>query len=95
VLVIDGQTTLRQGPAAAIANPLANFFAGDPNNRDGVPVAAKNLNGDHNADVVAGTGEGGGTTVAAYSGANLLTGNLDPLLQFDALPGSLAGVFVG
>src|SRR5206468_211224 len=35
---------------------IANFFAGDTNNRGGVPVATKDIDGDHRADVIAGSG---------------------------------------
>ncbi|MDB5311736.1 MAG: regulatory domain of in-like proprotein convertase [Gemmataceae bacterium] len=96
VLVISGQTLLSTSPTAALNTPIANFFAGDLNNRGGIRVTAKNLNGDQFADVVTGSGTDGGATVTAYSGKNLVDGDfLDPLFSFDAQPGYLGGVYVG
>ena len=75
---------------------IGNFFAGDPNTRGGVRVAAKNLDGDGLADVVAGDGIGVGSTVRGYSGATI-SGNATPttILSFEAYPGFAGGVFVG
>jgi hypothetical protein len=84
--------------AALLANTqtvVANFFAGDPNNRGGVPVGVKQLTADDAADILAGAGATGGAKVTAYNGESLLKGNADPLHQFDAFPGFLGGVFVG
>ena len=41
--------------------PLANFFAGDSNNRGGIRVAVKDLDGDGKADLVVGDGDGAGS----------------------------------
>ena len=41
----------------------ANFFGGDPDNRGGVRVAVKDLDGDTRADLVVGAGEGAGSRV--------------------------------
>ena len=90
VLILDAQTMLQRGATAALSTPLFNDFLGDINNRGGVRVAAKNLNGDRNTDILVGSGEGGGSRVEAYSG------NGFGLLQgFDLLPGFTGGVFVG
>ncbi len=94
VEVLSGYTLLTQGAVAAIANPIANFIAGDPNNRDGVTVAAKDIVGSGNADVVTGEG-GGGSLVAVYGGSSLAAGNLNPLYTVDPFQGSLGGVYVG
>jgi hypothetical protein len=74
---------------------LANFFAGDPNNRGGVPVGVKQLTADSAADILAGAGFTGGAKVTAYNGEALLKSNTDPLHSFDAFPGFTGGVFVG
>jgi murein DD-endopeptidase MepM/ murein hydrolase activator NlpD len=95
VLVVSGKKLLENGPAAAIGSPLANFFAGDPDNRGGVRVAAKDLDGDGLADVVTGDGEGAGSRVTAYLGKDLADGSAVPDLDFDAFPGFTGGVFVG
>ncbi|MFO0938519.1 MAG: hypothetical protein U0798_18600 [Gemmataceae bacterium] len=78
--------------------PLANFFAGDSSERNGVRIAAKYLDDDNQADLVTGEGDGSGTRVLAYLGTELATnGNGSPasLLDFDAFNGIDTGVFVG
>ena len=75
---------------------LANFFAGDVNNRGGVRVAVKNLDGDAKADLVVGAGTGGGSRVTAYLGKTVPTDGVPPeALGFDAFAGFTGGVFVG
>ena len=95
VLIVDGQTLINRGAGVAIDNPVANFFAGDPNNRGGVRVATKNLDGDSKADVVTGSGGGGGSRVTGYLGSNLAFGSSTGAFDFDAFPGFTGGVFVG
>jgi hypothetical protein len=90
VLILDSATLLAQGAQAALAAPLFNSVLGDVDNRGGVRVAAKNLNGDRFADILVGAGEGGGSRVEAYSG-----GDFGLLQSFDLLPGYTGGVFVG
>ncbi len=90
VLVLDSATMLSQGVGTALNAPLLNTFLGDVENRGGVRVAAKNLDGDRFADILIGAGEGGGSRVEAYRGSDF------GLLQsFDLLPGYTGGVFVG
>lgn len=86
VIVVSGQTAVTSGIAAAMAGPLASLFAGNPNSRAGAPVATASLNGDANADVVTGGFVGAGGNLTAYSGANLVSGSLQPLF---ALTGPL------
>lgn len=50
---------------------LANFFAFDPNSRDGFFAAAGDVNGDGVADIVAGSGAGGPARVRVLSGRGL------------------------
>ncbi|HEX4610580.1 MAG TPA: FG-GAP-like repeat-containing protein, partial [Urbifossiella sp.] len=95
VLVVSGATVMSAGPAAAIDTPVANFFAGDVNNRGGVRVAVKDLDGDRFADVMTGAGPGGGSGVSAYLGTALTAGAATADLAFDAFPGFTGGVFVG
>jgi hypothetical protein len=95
VLVISGKALFAQGATAAIAAPVANFFAGDIANRGGIRVAVKDLDGDGHADVVTGAGGGGGSGVATYRGKDLVNGSLAAADLFDAVPGFLGGVFVG
>ena len=71
---------------------VADFFAGAPDDRGGVRLAVKDLDGDDRADLVAGAGG----RVAAYAGTAVVGGGSpDPLFAFDAMPGSNGGVFVG
>ena len=95
VLVVGGRTLLQQGAATAVNNPVTNFFAGNTENRGGVRVAAKNLDGDRNAEILTGAGDGGGSGVTIYRGASLAAGGFDVLQGFDALAGYQGGVFVG
>jgi hypothetical protein len=88
--VFNGQQLLTN-----VQTRTADFFAGDTNNRGGIRVATKNLDGDGRADIVVGAGTGAGTRVTAYFGRNLAaTGTPTESLGFDAFTG-LAGVFVG
>ncbi|MFO0938515.1 MAG: PKD domain-containing protein [Gemmataceae bacterium] len=77
---------------------LANYFAGDSSERNGVRIAAKYLDDDNKADIVTGEGDGSGTRVLAYLGTELVAnGNSNPasLLNFDAFDWIDSGVFVG
>jgi hypothetical protein len=70
----------------------ANFFGGDPENRDGIRVAVNDLDGDVRADLVVGTG----SQVAAYAGKNIGPADTpSAALDFTAFPGFAGGVFVG
>ncbi len=62
VRVLDGRTGAE----------LRNFFAYDPAFRGGVNVAAADLDGDDRADLVTGTGPGGGPHVQVFNSADLL-----------------------
>jgi hypothetical protein len=76
---------------------LANFFAGDPGLRGGVRPALKDADGDGQADLIAGSGEGEASRVRVYRSANLLA-NPTPAAdqELDPFGAVLAdGVFVG
>jgi len=94
LLTAAGTFTSLDDPAVQSAQ-AANFFAGDPNARGGVPVAVKDLTGDGTAGVVAGSGAGG--TVTAYTGAALMANGAAPAPDFslNPFPGFAGGVFVG
>ena len=47
---------------------VADFFAGDPGGRGGVPVAARALSGDGVNNILTGSGSGGPATVRVYRG---------------------------
>jgi hypothetical protein len=76
--------------------PIANFFAGNPDNRGGVPVVTRFLDTDDKADLVTGTGFGGGSDVTGYLGSVLaLGGTPTDTFHFSAIPGFTGGVYVG
>src|SRR5439155_15802808 len=87
VIVVSGQTAITSGIDAAMASPVISFFAGNANSRAGVQVAADELNGDANADVITGGFVGSGGTLTAYSGAGLTAGTLMPLFNLTAALG--------
>jgi RHS repeat-associated protein len=74
---------------------LANFFAGNPDDRGGVRVGVKNLDADGHADVVVGDGAQSGGRVRAYAGKDMTGGDATPTFAFDPFPGFGGGVFVG
>ena len=92
VRVLDGKSLLSLGGGAT---SIADFFAGNVNNRSGVRIATKNLDGDPYSELVVGDGEGAGNRVTVYKGQPLASGLKDIMLSFDAFPGLTDGVFVG
>lgn len=101
VLILSGDALLTAGsyepvPPTPEDAVLASFFAGDPNSRGGIRVAAANLDGDNFADVVTGAGPGSGTTVRTYFGSTIQPGIAPPInTSFTAFSGFAGGVFVG
>jgi hypothetical protein len=94
VLALSGKDLVASGSANPVQ--LANFFAGDVNNRGGVRVAAKDLDGDNRADLLTGAGTGAGSKVTAYAGSTIPADGQPPeLWSFDAFTGFAGGVFVG
>jgi hypothetical protein len=69
---------------------LENFFAYEPSFRGGVNVAAGDVNGDGKADIVTGTGAGGGPRVQVFDGAS--GAEVDDFFAYD--PGVRTGVTV-
>ena len=81
---------------------VSSFFAGDPTNRNGVPVAVTDYDGDGTPDLLAGTGEPrpgspdvGVSSASVYPVASL--SDPDPVAtdMFEPFPGFVGGVFVG
>ena len=90
VLVLSGTDLVNSNSQVAIAN----FFAGNDTNRGGVRVAARNLDGDGKAEVIAGDGPGGEGKVRIYSGSSLSAGT--PIAGTTITDASvIGGVFVG
>ena len=65
VQAISGKDLVAAGNKQTV---VGNFFAGDANNRDGVRLAVKDLDGDSNADVVVGLGSAGSPQVRGFAG---------------------------
>jgi hypothetical protein len=106
VLVIDGTKFGLLQSDRQIADPsalIANFFAYDPTFRGGVNVAVGDVDGDGKADVIAGTGPGGGPNVKVISGALITRVGVDGLPDASAVlasyfaydPNFRGGVTVG
>lgn len=94
VLILSGADLL----AGNLASPqvLANFFAGDIDNRGGIRLAAKDLDGDNRSDLVVADGTGAGSRVTGYLGSTITAASAPPeAFAFDAFPGVNDGVFVG
>jgi hypothetical protein len=91
VLALDGVDLL--AGQADQSQILGNFFAGNPNNRSGVRVAVKNLDGDNRADLV--VGDASGSQVTGYLGINFTGGEPAQQFGFESFPGFAGGVFVG
>ncbi len=77
---------------------IGNFFSGDVTAIGGVRVAMKRLIAEDGVGsaVITGSGAGSGTTVRSYTADQILT-KVEPgtLWEFEDLPGSTNGVFVG
>ncbi len=72
---------------------IASFFAGDLNNRGGVPVAARNVDADTKVEIVAGSAAGSTPGVGVYK---IISGAASQVSSFLAFESSfLGGVFVG
>jgi len=90
VLVLSGTDLVSSNSQVAIAN----FFAGNDANRGGVRVAARNLDTDGKAEVIAGDGPGGEGKVRIYSGSSLSAGTPNALTTITDTS-VIGGVFVG
>ncbi|MFO0938743.1 MAG: hypothetical protein U0798_19750 [Gemmataceae bacterium] len=95
VYILDGKSLTQTGSDTLV--PLGNFFAGNVDNRGGIRVAVKDLDGDFKADVTTGAGTNAGSRVTAYLGLNISPSGGTPatVLDFDAIDGHTGGVFVG
>ena len=91
--VFDGR---RLAGTAAPGRLLGDFFVFEPTVRDGVNVAAGDVNGDGFDDLVVAGGPGGGPRVMALNGRNLSAGNTGGVLAnfFAADPALRGGVRV-
>lgn len=74
---------------------IVNFFAGNPENRGGIRIAARLVTGDTRFDIIAADGPGGTSLARMFAGSSLVGG--DFTTQYAVAPfGNLPdGVFVG
>ena len=90
VLVLSGADLLK-----GVTSPLADFFAGNPDARDGVTLVVKEIDGDTKSELIAGTSPAG-TGVSVYAGSSLVVGQEPkPLDGFDDILSAAVGVYVG
>ena len=91
VRAVSGAMLMTVGAAV----PLAEFFAGDPNGRQGARVAVEYLDADARADLLVGTGEAVGSRVLVYRAGEPAGGRVpfDPLEGFPDL--FVGGVYLG
>ena len=84
-------------PAGSGGAAVASFFSGDPTARDGVPVAARNVDADAADEIITGTAAGvGGSAAPRVSLFKLTNGTANPLRDFLAFDAAFTGgVFVG
>ncbi|VTS08640.1 beta strand repeat-containing protein [Tuwongella immobilis] len=95
VLSIRYSDLLASGSDAAIANSFANLFAFDAEERGGVRLAVKDVDGDGRLDLITGSGEGQSPGVRVFrSLGNTLSTSPSDDLSFGGLPTAF-GVFVG
>ncbi|CAN5532865.1 hypothetical protein BH11PLA2_BH11PLA2_39310 [soil metagenome] len=96
VRVLSGATIIAS-KGATITPAIADYFAFGTQGRTGVRVAARDLDLDGKADVIAGPGSGAGSSVRIYSAVNLLANPGTPAITNTvSLFGSFTGgVFVG
>lgn len=96
VRIADAKILLSTQDADAAQS--ASFFAGDPNSRGGIRVAARFVDEDTIPDLITGSGNNLPSEVRVYAGAKLLDAGTDynPESVFDPFGEILAdGVFVG
>ena len=86
ISILDGKSVLSGGPR----HLTGDFFAFEPDLRNGVYLSAGDLNGDGFADLVFGAGPGGGPRVMSLSGKALTQSGAAA-----ALASPLANAFVG
>src|SRR5262249_26719206 len=98
VLALSGKFLATGDYNSAYANPVANFFFGDPNSRGGVRVAAVNVDKDNKADIAVGTGEGIAALARVYFGSTVRpSGEPTAFQDLSVFGGQVLtnGVFVG
>lgn len=93
VTAFNGSTLI----AMNVLNPIANFFAGDETNRNGVRLGVTDPDGDGIVDLLVGTPEGVRGEVLRYTATEMLTVDLpQPSQRIDPFGEDFSGgIFVG
>ncbi|HJZ58790.1 MAG TPA: VCBS repeat-containing protein, partial [Gemmataceae bacterium] len=95
VRVVGGATlTANPGRDAYFLPAMADFFALDPNDRNGLRIAARDLNGDGKAELIIGGGDRANPVVRVFSWPNLGSPSTQYLDPFADTP-LIDGVYVG
>jgi hypothetical protein len=91
VLAVDGRSLIETGRIS----PLADFYAGERQNRGGAPVAVTTLD-DGTTAILVGSGRGGGT-VKVFTPGDFAAGDPAPAPDRELTPDGTvaAGVYVG
>jgi hypothetical protein len=92
VMAISASSLIKSGSAAAIAQPVSNGFVGDIDQRGGVRVSTKDLEGDGRRELITGSGSGNDVRVFKANGGSFSPSSV--LTPFSTLS-STDGVFVG
>lgn len=92
IFILDGFDLTQNKKQTA----LANFFAGDDTTRGGVTVVAKDIDGDHRADLITGAGAGAQSVVTTYLGSTMVAVRPPAYQQYLVFESSFTGgVYVG
>lgn len=91
VRIINGKALFQsQGQTRTV---IADFFAGDINNRAGVRIMARDFDNDGRSELV--TGQADGSRVTVFRGSDLVNGNTSKGIGFDLFAARTGGTFVG
>jgi len=93
VVIYSGKYLMETGGQLFV---MANFFAGDPDTRGGVRVAAKDLNSDGKADLITSNPNLAQAFVTGYISQTFPVFGAPPQqYNFDAFPADLIGTYIG
>jgi hypothetical protein len=74
---------------------IADYFAGNAENRGGIRIASRLVTGDNLADIITGDGPGGAGVVNVFAGSALTANSFTPTVSVTPFGAIAGGVFVG